>query len=309
MTGFKRKTAPGQIGAAMRQLIDLSAAADAVEVSPAKAYEAQEADIVDVPVGDILPNPYNARRLVPQSKIEAYAASMRQNGQLVPAVGFRDASGHVTLIDGHCRLMAAKIAGLHALRVALRNPPEAQSDLYFLSRAINAERAPQTILDDALAWRSMIDHGLVSQADIARRCGVSESVVSKTVALSELPAAVMAVLSEQEDLAYLINGRALYELYLYHQVAGTDATLALLAEAGKRQISSRDIEAKRKAVAAGKRKKPRSTRQAFTFAGKAGEIRRFEAEGRIELSIRGLSSQDLAALHTQLMHALGAESR
>ena len=314
MVGFKRKTT-GVEASEMQQLVDqLKSSAD---LSPEKEiptvvtgaavpesnYKSESIDnIVLISISDIKENPWNARREFPQSKLESIALSLKQDGQLVPCAGFRDRYGRITLIDGHCRLRAAVTAGFEKLRVELREAPTSDKDLYLLSREMNIERAEQTPLDDALAWKLLLERKVFpSQSVIAKAVGISEGVVSKTISIADLPRSVVSAIAEHAELLSL---RPLYEILLYWKARGEDETLELVAEAKKKGLSSRDIAARRKSAEQGPRQKPRSLRTVIKYRGGNGELRRFEGEGRLELSIRSLTAEDLEELDSRLTDLL-----
>ena len=198
-----------------------------------------------------------------------------------------------------------KQVGLPTLRVELRDRPDSHAQLYLLSRQMNVERAEQTPIDDALAWRLLLERRVfATQSAIARELAVSDAIVSKTMALAELPSTVIAAAIEQHELMAL---KPLYEVFLFWKRRGDVETLALLAESRERGgLSAREIEARRKALDRGPQPKPRSTRHAFTLDGVKGEIRRFEADGRLELAIKGLSPKALQTLEERIAKLVSA---
>lgn len=265
------------------------------------------ARLVDVPVEEVRENPWNARRITNSAKVNEYARSMKAVGQLTPAAAFIDAQGRMTLIDGHCRLRAAIATGLATLRVELQAAPASDLELYLRSRRMNTERAEQTPIDDALAWRQLLERGVfASQSAIAQALSCSEAVVSKTLAIADLPAAVVAAITDHPELLTL---RALYELRLYWQSQGLDETLALIADAARRGLSAREIEARRRAAERGPQQRPRSAKRSFRLGTARGEIRRFDADGRLELSVQGLSSDALAELEERLVQLVATGER
>ncbi|MEO8627535.1 MAG: ParB/RepB/Spo0J family partition protein [Betaproteobacteria bacterium] len=313
MAGFKRRTT-SEDATAMRALV--TEITRSPEVSPEKDSEVPthlspqhnshptEQRVIEVDLADVRENPWNARRAVSTAKLEKFTESMTKVGQLTPAAGFIDPNGRVTLIDGHCRLRAALAAGLPSLRIELHPQPTSPLQMYLLSRQINVERAEQTCLDDALAWRLLLDRKIFrTQLSLSETVGVSEAVVSKTLALAELPPAIIAGVV---DLSELVALRPLYELYQFWKARGDEETLELVADARKRGLSARDIEARRKAAERGRGAKPRSVRRAFSYSGARGELRRFEGEGRLELSVRGLSAAALADLEGKIAQLVSA---
>lgn len=329
MAGFKRRTTPADANA-MRSIVleitrpaQVSPEKDSTEtpatpqLSPEKDLTARELNrrqeilrpttdrkVIEVPLADIRENPWNARRSVSPAKLETFTESMKKIGQLTPATGFIDSQDRVTLIDGHCRLRAALAAGLTTLRIELRPEPEGPLQLYLLSRQINVERAEQTCLDDALAWKLLLDRNIFqTQLALSETLGVSEAVVSKTLSLAELPQAIIASVV---DLSELVALRPLYELYQFWKARGDEETLQLVADVRKRGLSARDISARRKAAERGPTSKPRSVRRVFTYSGANGELRRFEVEGRLELAVRGLSPGALIELEDKIAQLVSA---
>ena len=210
----------------------------------------------------------------------------------------------MTLIDGHCRLRAAIAAGIPALRVELREAPASDKDLYLLSREMNIERAEQTPLDDALAWKLLLERKIFpSQSVLAKAVGISEGVVSKTISIADLPRSVINAISEHAELLSL---RPLYEILLFWKGRGEDETLELVAEAKKKGLSSRDIAARRRSAEKGPTPKPRSLRTAILYRGGTGELRRFDGDGRLELSIRSLTIDALEELENRITEILSA---
>ena len=96
--------------------------ADAARGAPEKAF-AVTAQVLLVPIADLLPNPENARMPDPETPdaqdLAELADDLKRNGQLVP-VEFRIVGGKRILIDGNRRLAAAKLAGLSHLEAVER---------------------------------------------------------------------------------------------------------------------------------------------------------------------------------------------
>jgi len=69
------------------------------------------ADVLDVPVGDVRPNPYQPREDFDEAEIAALAASIKRHGLLQPIVVRRVDDGF-EVVAGERRLRAAKVAGL-----------------------------------------------------------------------------------------------------------------------------------------------------------------------------------------------------
>ncbi len=259
--------------------------------------------VYEVPLRRIRENPFNARAFYPKSAIDEMAISLQERGQLVAALGFVDEDGDITLLEGHTRLKGTQKIGKPTLRVEVQPRPNSDQAFYEISRATNVERKAQSVLDDAVRWKELLARKTyLSQVALAKSLGFKDSTqVSRTVPLADLPARMLDTVADFPDLLTLKMLNALREFY---EARGEDETLALVLEAGTQGLGYREVEARRKAAVKGPVKRPRSEKHAVTFKGARGELRVFEAEGRIELSLKGLTDDAAAELRKRLEQVL-----
>src|SRR5881296_380341 len=148
-----------------------------------------------VPIHEIVPNPEQPRRHFDDEALGLLADSIRRHGLLQPLV-VRRIAGRYELIAGERRLRAARRAGLERVPVIVR---EARvEDRLELALIENVQRENLTPLEEAEAYRHLIDtHGL-TQEDIAARVGKSRPAITNTLRLLGLPDAVKAQLESGE---------------------------------------------------------------------------------------------------------------
>ena len=148
-----------------------------------------------VPVHEIVPNPEQPRRHFDDEALGLLADSIRRHGLLQPLV-VRRIAGRYELIAGERRLRAARRAGLERVPVIVR---EARAeDRLELALIENVQRENLTPLEEAEAYRHLIDtHGL-TQEEIAARVGKSRPAITNTLRLLGLPDAVKAQLESGE---------------------------------------------------------------------------------------------------------------
>jgi ParB/RepB/Spo0J family partition protein len=133
------------------------------------------------------------------------AASIASVGIIEPLI-VAEASGErpFTVVAGH-RLAAARQAGLRAVPVIVRRLSDAERCSIMLAE--NLARREISVLDEAAAYRRLVVEFGVSQRDLARRVGRSQSHISKRLALLELPQVALAALDSGgislEDAAQL----------------------------------------------------------------------------------------------------------
>ena len=262
--------------------------------------------VYDVPLSLIKSNPVNPRAVYTSAAVDAMAMSLSTSGQRIAATGFLDDDGRIALIEGETRLRGARAAGLSTLRIEVRPRPAGERELYEEARAANVERRDQTPLDDALKWRELLDRKVYpSQAALAKALSIGEDQVSRTLSLANLPQRVILAAAEPPDL---MNLKMLNALREYWEVQGDDAVIDLIAEAAKSGLGYRDVVARRKFAAKGPVRRPRAVREPIAFRGAKGEIKTFEEDGRVELSIKGLDYDAAADLVAKLIALFSKEA-
>src|SRR5262245_17466644 len=146
-------------------------------------------------LSDITTNPDQPRRRFDPETLEALADSIRRHGLLQPLV-VRPTEGGFELIAGERRLRAARQAGLDEVPVVIRTatPPERLE----LALIENLQREALTALEEAEAYRLLMDVYGLTQDDIARRVGKSRPAIANALRLLALPDVVKAQLENNE---------------------------------------------------------------------------------------------------------------
>src|SRR5213078_769135 len=148
-----------------------------------------------VPIHEIVPNPEQPRRYFDDEALGLLADSIRRHGLLQPLVARRIA-GRYELIAGERRLRAALRAGLERVPVIVR---EARAeDRLELALIENVQRENLTPLEEAEAYRHLIDERGLTQDELAERVGKSRPAITNTLRLLGLPDAVKAQLESGE---------------------------------------------------------------------------------------------------------------
>lgn len=132
----------------------------------------------------IAPNPEQPRTNFEPEKLRELADSIREHGIIQPLIVSRDDSGSYRLIAGERRLQAARLAGFPTVPVIFREAADAE--LLELALIENIQRADLNPIEEAAAYRRLIDdHGL-TQEDAARRVGKSRAAVANAMRLLAL---------------------------------------------------------------------------------------------------------------------------
>lgn len=149
--------------------------------------------VLFLPVDAIQPNPCQPRRAFTQPELEELANSIQELGVLQPLT-VRRRDGQWELVAGERRLRAAKLAGL-AIVPCLSVQTDSQSSS-LLALVENLQRRDLDFWEEAQALRRLIDTYHVSQEDVARRIGKSQSAVANKLRLLKLPQEVLALLRD-----------------------------------------------------------------------------------------------------------------
>jgi ParB family chromosome partitioning protein len=190
------------------------------------APEAGEAGfgLLEVPVNAVGPNPKQPRTRFDDDAIASLAASIREVGILQPIVVRRAGDGRYEVIAGERRLRAAKTAGLATVPVVLRDSED--SELLREALIENIHREDLNPIEQAEAFRQLLEELGLKQEELADRVGVSRSHIANTIRLLGLPLEVQQLLTDDR----LSAGHARALLALGDADAMTSLGLRVAAE-------------------------------------------------------------------------------
>src|SRR5947207_9993092 len=135
-----------------------------------------------VAIHEIVPNPEQPRRHFDDEALGQLADSIRRHGLLQPLV-VRHIAGHYELIAGDRRLRAGTRAGLARVPVIVR---EARAeDRLELALIENVQRENLTALEEAEAYRQLLDQHGLTQDELAERVGKSRPAITNTLRSEE----------------------------------------------------------------------------------------------------------------------------
>jgi ParB family chromosome partitioning protein len=143
-----------------------------------------------VPVEAIVANPDQPRTHFDDDTLEEMAASMREVGVLQPIVVTETGDGFV-LIAGERRWRAAKRAGMTAVPAVVREATGSSTLVEALVE--NVQRQDLSPLEEANAYRHLLENYGMTQDEVADRVGKSRPTVSNTLRLLQLPPAIQAL--------------------------------------------------------------------------------------------------------------------
>ena len=147
-------------------------------------------DLVQVPVDEIRANPEQPRRRFDQTALEEMASSIEEVGVLQPVVVRPGDDGYV-LVAGERRWRAARMAGLTTIPAVVRGESEDPSLVEALVE--NVQREDLTPLEEAHAYRQLMEEYGMTQEEVAGRVGKARPSVANTLRLLQLPTEIQAL--------------------------------------------------------------------------------------------------------------------
>lgn len=200
---------------------------------PAPAAPARRSGPETIDIDLISPNPEQPRTHFEPERLRELAESITQHGIIQPLVVSRDPQGGYRLIAGERRLQAARLAGLQDVPVILRETEEAE--LLELALIENIQRDDLNAIEEAQAYRRLLDEYGLTQDEAARRVGKSRTAVTNALRLLQL---------EPEIRRSLVGGE-ISEGHARALLGLTDSKQRVEAwrDVVKRHLSVRDTEA------------------------------------------------------------------
>ena len=149
----------------------------------------EEAQLLQIPPEVIEANPEQPRRLFTPEALDALVQSIARHGILQPLVVREGVqSGRYELVAGERRLRAAMVLGLQRVPAIRRYVPDER--LLEVALVENIQRESLDPIEEAEAYRSLIDRYAYTQETVAERVGRSRSTVANALRLLDLPVPV-----------------------------------------------------------------------------------------------------------------------
>nr|ABV27413.1 stage 0 sporulation protein J [Chloracidobacterium thermophilum] len=150
--------------------------------------------LLELDIERIIPNLDQPRTAFPEEKLEELAQSIREHGILQPIVVRRHGE-MFQIVAGERRWRAAQRAGLHRIPVVIREVPDEQ--LLELALVENLQREDLTPIEEAQAYRRLMDELGLTQEQIAVRLGKDRTTVANAIRLLRLPSDIQKLVEDQ----------------------------------------------------------------------------------------------------------------
>src|ERR1043165_9261736 len=151
------------------------------------------AGLLELPIDQIAPNPYQPRKTFNEDSIDELARSVKQHGIVQPLVVTRSGDRY-KLIAGERRFRAAVKAGLTSVPVVVKEDLRA-GDALQIALIENIQREDLNPIEEAMAYHQLHEEFGLTQEEISKRVGKERSPVANFLRLLKLPEPVKKLLA------------------------------------------------------------------------------------------------------------------
>lgn len=154
-----------------------------------------EQQIIEIPIEDIIPNRFQPRLNFDDKGIEELANSIKEHGIIQPLV-LRRLNDKYEIIAGERRYKAATLAGLKTVPGIIADIDDNKSAEVAIVE--NVQRRDLSAIEEARSYKNLLDKGYLTQVELAKKMGLSQSAIANKLRLLNLDDSVQEALVNNE---------------------------------------------------------------------------------------------------------------
>ena len=143
--------------------------------------------IVEINLSELRANPYQPRKNFDEEALNELALSIKEHGVFQPIIVKKSIKGY-EIIAGERRFRASKLAGLETIPAIVKDFSD--EEMMQIALLENLQRENLTSIEEAKAYKSIIESMNITQDELAKKVGKSRSHVTNILGLLKLPASV-----------------------------------------------------------------------------------------------------------------------
>jgi ParB family chromosome partitioning protein len=190
-------------------------------------------EIVEINVNELRPNPYQPRRVFDDEALNDLTASIKEHGIFQPIIVKKSVKGY-EIIAGERRVRAARLAGLETVPAIVRNLDDGQ--MMEIALLENLQRENLNAIEEALAYKSMLEKFAITQDELSTKVGKSRSHVTNILGLLRLPKEVQDMVAN--------NSLSMGHARVLSKLEDNEKIIKLAHEIVENKLPVRDIENK-----------------------------------------------------------------
>ncbi|MBU5474201.1 MAG: ParB/RepB/Spo0J family partition protein [Clostridiales bacterium] len=198
-------TKRGGLGKGLDSLITDKVGTGNAPVEPVKSKKVEpDKEVTFVKIGKVEPNREQPRKNFDEDALLELSESVKQHGVLQPLL-VQDKKDYYEIIAGERRWRAAKLAGLKEVPVIIKNLTD--QEIVEISLIENIQRENLNPIEEALAYKRLLNEFNLKQDEVAERVSKSRTAVTNSMRLLKLDERVQQMVID--DLISTGHARAL----------------------------------------------------------------------------------------------------
>ncbi len=218
------------LGMGLEQLFN-SEVLDFDQVEEKIIQQTPKDEIVELPINELMSNPYQPRKVFDENALNELANSIKEHGVFQPIIVKKTIKGY-NIIAGERRVKACMIAGINKIPAIIRDFSD--DEMMQIALLENLQRENLSAIEEAKAYKSIIESLKLTQDELAKKLGKSRSHITNMLGLLRLPISVQdMVLYNKISMGH---ARILSKLESYDQIE------TLAEKIVNEKLSVRDLE-------------------------------------------------------------------
>ena len=152
-------------------------------------------EIVEIPLKELRSNPYQPRKVFDEEALQELADSIKEHGVFQPIIAKKSIKGY-EIIAGERRVKASKLAGLKNIPAIIKEFSD--EEMMEIALLENLQRENLTAIEEAVAYKKLLDNLNLTQEELAKRLGKSRSHITNTLGLLNLPEEAQKLITDNK---------------------------------------------------------------------------------------------------------------
>jgi len=152
-------------------------------------------EIVQVNLVELRSNPYQPRKHFDEDALQELSNSIKEHGVFQPIIVKKSIKGY-EIVAGERRVKASKLAGLTTIPAIIKDFTDDQ--MMEIALLENLQRENLSAIEEAWAYKNILDALMITQEELAHRLGKSRSHVTNMIGLLRLPKDVQDMVMHDE---------------------------------------------------------------------------------------------------------------
>ncbi len=197
-----------------------------------QVYEsASNEEVVEISLKELRPNPYQPRKVFNEEALNELATSIKEHGVFQPIIVKKSIKGY-EIIAGERRYRASLLAGKETIPAIVRDFSEEK--MMEVALLENLQREDLTSIEEAYAYKNMLEKLNLTQEELATKVGKSRSHITNILGLIRLPKQVQTMVADQS----ISMGHA----RILSKIEDEEKIIELANKIVEEKLSVRDIE-------------------------------------------------------------------